>query len=93
MFVMYVEQRLIARIYCGLFLCPYSSYGFTPEMMASIKEWREHGTLADLDCICDRILLNWEGIDDYLDVKATLMLLSSLKRQLKPFLTSETEKP
>ena len=69
------------------------SRGFTPEMMASIKEWREHGTLADLDCICDRILLNWEGIDDYLDVKATLMLLSSLKRQLKPFLTSETEKP
>lgn len=51
------------------------SHGFTPEMMASIKEWREHGTLADLDCICDRILLNWEGIDDYLDVKATLMLL------------------
>ena len=69
------------------------SLGFTPEMMAVIKEWREYGTLADLDCICEQILLNWEGIDDYLDVKATLMLLSSLKRQLKPFLTSETETP
>lgn len=69
------------------------SLGFTPEMMAVIKEWREYGTLADLDCICEQILLNWEGIDDYLDVKATLMLLSFLKRQLKPFLTSETEKP
>lgn len=60
---------------------------FSTEMFDTLKEWYHNGCLEsfieELDDICESLLLNWDGVDDYIDVKETLIFLTGLKAQLK----------
>lgn len=45
----------------------------------------------EIEHICEALLLNWDGVDDYIDVKETLLFLSGLKAQLKTFIPPQKD--
>lgn len=68
---------------------------FSTEMFDTLREWHlcnaAEEAVEEIEHICEALLLNWDGVDDYIDVKETLLFLSGLKAQLKTFIPPQKD--